>query len=243
MMSGSSSNDFTVTDGTNSGPAVFMFVRRPGRSPDPAAGTPGGPFNISLFAEPATGRPTGPTTGAGHRQRQGHFSLRRRLPQRQGRRDRRRSTRRTWPAVHRPPPSRGTPYNIQNIAATCILPTPQDAAGTPTPGKEQGVRGRFDTSGHLPIAWRRRRSARWGWPWPRWFRLVRRDLLVGNARTATQRLRPRHNFAFRGQPARPRQADHHLGLACGGNGVSSGDTNAVYFTARSEPRDAQAFGC
>jgi uncharacterized protein (TIGR03118 family) len=53
IMSNGNSTDFTVTDGTNAGPAVFIFASQTGAITgwNPAAGTPGGPFNISLFAQ------------------------------------------------------------------------------------------------------------------------------------------------------------------------------------------------
>src|SRR5262249_4522308 len=43
-----------VTDGTNTNPAVFLFASKTGAITgwNPTAGTPGGPFNISLFAQP-----------------------------------------------------------------------------------------------------------------------------------------------------------------------------------------------
>src|SRR5262249_42436470 len=54
IMANGNSNDFTITDGTNSGASVFLFASLTGAITgwNPGVGTPGGPFNISLFAQP-----------------------------------------------------------------------------------------------------------------------------------------------------------------------------------------------
>src|SRR5262249_53815601 len=53
IMSNGNSTDFSVSDGTNTGAAVFLFAAETGRITgwNPAVGTPGGPFNISVFAQ------------------------------------------------------------------------------------------------------------------------------------------------------------------------------------------------
>jgi uncharacterized protein (TIGR03118 family) len=247
VMSNGNSTDFTVTDGTNSGPAVFIFASQTGAITgwNPAAGTPGGPFNISLFAQAGyqatdganyTGLAIG-NVGAAHYLYAADFH--------NGKIDvidgqfHKTILAGSFTDAHLP---RGyAPYDIQNLGGNLIVTyAKQNAArdGGFVAGQGKGFVDVYDTSGHLL-----KRVASGGAlnapssvaMAPAGFGSFNGDLLVANAGDGhIMAYDPSHNFAFRGQlrgaQSRPITIPGLKAIQFG-NGVSSGDANALYFTA------------
>jgi uncharacterized protein (TIGR03118 family) len=246
-MSNGNSTDFTVTDGTNAGPAVFIFASETGAITgwNPAAGTPGGPFNISLFAQPGfkatdgadyTGLAIG-NIGAAHYLYAADFH--------NGKVDvidgqfHKTTLAGSFTDPHLP--KEFAPFNIQNLGGNLYVTyAKRDAAndGNSVPGKGAGFVDVFDTSGHFlhRVASHGSLNAPWGLAIaPAGFGSFSGDLLVGNFGDGRiNAYDPTHNYAFRGQLSSAHgKAVTIPGLWAlqVGNGVSSGDTNALYFTA------------
>jgi uncharacterized protein (TIGR03118 family) len=247
IMSNGNSTDFTVTDGTNSGPAVFIFASQTGAITgwNPAAGTPGGPFNISLFAQAGyqatdganyTGLAIG-NVGAAHFLYAADFH--------NGKVDvidgqfHKTHLAGSFTDAHLP---RGyAPYNIQNIGGNLFVTyAQQDAAkdGGFVPGQGKGFVDVYNSSGRLlqRVVSRGALNAPSSVVLaPPGFGSVSGDLLVANAGNGhIEVYDPSHHFAFRGEL---RGSNHRPITIPGlkalqvGNGVSSGDANAIYFTA------------
>jgi uncharacterized protein (TIGR03118 family) len=247
IMSNGNSTAFTVNDGTNSGPAVFIFASQTGAITgwNPAVGTPGGPFNISVFAQAGyqatdranyTGLAIG-NVGAAHYLYAADFH--------NGKIDvidgrfHKVHLAGSFTDAHLP---RGyAPYNVQNIGGNLFVTyAKQDAArdGRFVPGGGKGFVDVYNTSGHLV-----RRIASGGAlnapssvaMAPAGFGSVSGDLLVANAGNGhIEVYDPSHHFAFRGEL----RGTNHRPIAIRGlkaiefgNGASSGDANALYFTA------------
>src|SRR5215470_910377 len=158
IMANGNSNDFTITDGTNSGASVFLFASLTGAITgwNPGVGTPGGPFNISLFAQVGyqatdgaiyTGLAIG-NVGNAHYLYAADFH--------NGKIDvidgqfHKTVLAGSFTDAHLP---RGyAPYNIQNIGGNLFVTyAQQDAAkdGGFVPGRGKGFVDVYDTSGHL----------------------------------------------------------------------------------------------
>jgi uncharacterized protein (TIGR03118 family) len=247
VMSNGNSTDFTVTDGTNSAPAVFIFASQTGAITgwNPTVGTAGGPFNISLFAQAGfqaadgaiyTGLAIG-NVGASHYLYATDFH--------NGKIDvidgqfHKVSLAGAFTDAHLP---RGfAPYNIQNVGGNLVVTYPQqDAArdGGFVPGQGRGFVDVYNTSGQLlqRIISRGALNAPSSVALaPAGFGSVSGDLLVANAGNGhIEVYDPSHHFAFRGElrgtNRRPITIPGLKALQFG-NGVSSGDANALYFTA------------
>jgi uncharacterized protein (TIGR03118 family) len=258
IMSNGNSSDFTVTDGTNSGPAVFIFASQTGAITgwNPAAGTPGGPFNISLFAQAGyqatdranyTGLAIG-NVGAAHYLYAADFH--------NGKIDvidgqfNKTHLAGSFRDTHVP---RGfAPYNVQNIGGNLIVTyAKMDAArdGGFVAGQGRGFVDVFDTSGHLltRIASRGALNAPSSVAMaPAGFGSLSGDLLVANAGNGhIEAYDPSHHFAFRGELRNVHNRPITIpGLKAiqFGNGVSSGDVNKLYFTAASSRGNHGLFG-
>jgi uncharacterized protein (TIGR03118 family) len=247
IMSNGNSTDFTVTDGTHAGPGVFIFASETGAITgwNPAAGTPGGPFNISLFAQAGyqatdgadyTGLAIG-NVGSAHYLYAADFH--------NGKVDvidgqfHKTTLAGSFSDPHLP--KAFAPFNVQNLGGKLYVTyARRDAAndGESVPGKGRGFVDVFDMSGHLlhRVATRGSLNAPWGLALaPAGFGSFSGDLLVGNFGDGhINAYDPAHNYAFRGQL---RSAHGKAVTIPGlwalqvGNGVSSGDTNAIYFTA------------
>jgi uncharacterized protein (TIGR03118 family) len=246
-MSNGNSTDFTVTDGTHSGPAVFIFASQTGAITgwNPAAGTPGGPFSISLFAQAGyratdganyTGLAIG-NVGAAHFLYAAHFH--------NGKVDvidgQFHKTSLAGSFTDARLPSGYAPYSIQNMGGNLFVTYDrQDAAkdGGFVPGQGQGFVDVFDSSGQLlqRVGSRGALNAPSSVVLaPAGFGTVSGDLLVANAGNGhIEVFDPSHHFAFRGELRgtnnRPITIPGLKALQVG-NGVSSGDANAIYFTA------------
>jgi uncharacterized protein (TIGR03118 family) len=247
IMSNGNSTDFTVTDGTHSGPAVFIFASETGAITGwhPAAGTPGGPFNISVFAQAGyqatdganyTGLAIG-NVGAAHYLYAADFH--------NGKVDvidgQFHKTTLVGSFTDPHLPKGFAPFNVQNLGGNLYVTyARRDAAndGNSMPGRGAGFVDVFDTGGHLlhRVVTRGSLNAPWGLAMaPAGFGSFGGDLLVGNFGDGhINAYDPAHHYAFRGQL---RSAHGKAVTIPGlwalqvGNGVSSGDTNAVYFTA------------
>jgi uncharacterized protein (TIGR03118 family) len=247
IMANGNSTDFTVTDGTHAGPAVFLFASQTGAITgwNPAAGAPGGLFNISLFAQAGyqatdaaiyTGLAIG-NVGAAHYLYAADFH--------NGKVDvidgqfHKTNLAGSFTGAHLP---RGyAPYNIQNIGGNLFVTyAQQDAAkdGGFVPGRGKGFVDVYDTSGHLleRVVSRGALNAPSGVALaPTGFGSLGANLLIANSGDGhIVAYDPSHHFAFRGQL---RGGQHRPITIPGlkaiqfGNGVSSGDANALYFTA------------
>jgi uncharacterized protein (TIGR03118 family) len=247
IMSNGNSTDFTVSDGTNSAPAVFIFASQAGAITgwNPGVGTPGGAFNISLFAQAGyqaidganyTGLAIG-NVGAVHYLYAADFH--------NGKIDvidgqfHKTTLAGSFSDTH---VARGfAPYNIQNIGGNLIVTyAKMDAArdGGFVAGRGRGFVDVFDTSGHLlkRIASRGLLNAPSSVAMaPAGFGSFSGDLLVANAGNGhIEAYDPSHSFAFRGELRNVNNRPITIpGLKAiqFGNGVSSGDANALYFTA------------
>jgi uncharacterized protein (TIGR03118 family) len=247
IMSNGNSNDFPVTDGTNSGPSVFLFASKGGAITgwNPAVGTPGGPFNISLFAQPGfqatdgaiyTGLAIG-NVGNAHFLYAADFH--------NGKIDvidgQFHKTTLAGSFADHNIPAGYAPFNVQNLGGKLYVTyAQQDAArdGGAVAGQGKGFVDVYDTSGHLlqRVASGGQLNAPWGVALaPTGFSTSGGDLLVGNfgdghidAFNATR------NFAFDGQL---KGVDGRAVTIPGlwalqfGNGTSSGDANTLFFTA------------
>ena len=138
-------------------------------------------------------------------------------------------------------PKAFAPFNIQNLGGKLYVTyAKRDAAndGDSVPGKGKGFVDVFYMSGHLlhRVASRGSLNAPWGVALaPAGFGSFSGDLLVGNLGYGhINAYDPAHNYAFRGQL---RNTDGKAVTIPGlwalqvGNGVSSGDASALYFTA------------
>jgi uncharacterized protein (TIGR03118 family) len=246
IMSNGNSTDFAITDGARTGAAVFLFASESGRITgwNPAVGTPGGPFNISLFAQTGyqaadgahyTGLAIG-NVGSAHYLYAADFH--------NGKID---VIDGQYHKVHlsgsftdRHIPKGYAPFNIQNLGGNLYVTyAKQDAArNDSTPGQGKGFVDVFDMSGHLlrRVASHGKLNAPWGLALaPAGFGSSSGHLLVGNFGDGHINVYdPTHNFAFRGQLRAANGmpvAISGLWALQSGNGVSSGDTNALYFTA------------
>jgi uncharacterized protein (TIGR03118 family) len=247
IMSNGNSTDFTVTDGTNSSPAVFIFASETGSITGwhPGVGTPGGPLNISLFAQPGymatdgadyTGLAIG-NVGTAHYLYAADFH--------NGKVDvidgQFHKTTLAGSFTDHHLPKGFAPFNVQNLGGNLYVTyARRDAANddNSVPGRGAGFVDVFDMSGHLlgRVATRGSLNAPWGLAMaPAGFGSFGGDLLVGNFGDGHINVYdPAHHYAFRGQL----RGAHGKAVTIPGlwalqvgNGVSSGDTNAVYFTA------------
>jgi uncharacterized protein (TIGR03118 family) len=247
LMSNGTSNDFSVTDGRNTGPAVFLFASKGGAITgwNPAVGTPGGPFNISLSAKPGyqatdgaiyTGLAIGNVgnvhylyTADFHNGKidviDGQFHMV------------------TLAGTFADPnlPAGYAPFNVQNLGGKLYVTyAQQDAArdGGAVAGQGKGFVDVYNTSGQLlqRVASGGQLNAPWGVALaPTSFSTAGGDLLVGNFGDGhIEAFDPTRNFAFDGQL---KGADGRAVTISGlwalqfGNGVSSGDANTLFFTA------------
>jgi uncharacterized protein (TIGR03118 family) len=247
VMSNGNSTDFTVTDGTNSGAAVFIFASNTGAITgwNPAVGTPGGPFNISLFAQAGyqasdganyTGLAIG-NVGNAHYLYAADFH--------NGKVDvidgQFHKTVFAGGFTDRHLPRGYAPYNIQNIGGNLFVTyAKQDAAkdGGFAAGRGKGFVDVYDTSGHLlrRVASGGALNAPSGVAMaPAGFGSLGGNLLIANSGDGhIAAYDPSHHFAFRGLLSGARRRPMTIpGLKAiqFGNGVSSGDANALYFTA------------
>jgi uncharacterized protein (TIGR03118 family) len=236
-----------VTDGTNSAPAVFLFASNTGAITGwhPAVGTPGGLFNISLFAQAGyqatdganyTGLALG-NVGTAHYLYAADFH--------NGKVDvidgQFHKTVFAGGFTDRHLPRGYAPYNIQNIGGNLFVTyAKQDAAkdGGFAAGQSKGFVDVYDTSGHLL-----KRAASGGAlnapsgvaMAPAGFGSLGGNLLIANSGDGhIVAYDPSHHFAFRGLLSGARRRPITIpGLKAiqFGNGVSSGDANALYFTA------------
>jgi uncharacterized protein (TIGR03118 family) len=138
-------------------------------------------------------------------------------------------------------PNGFAPFNVQNLGGKLYVTyARQDARkdGGTRPGQGQGFVDVFDTSGHLlrRVASGGHLNAPWGVALaPAGFGKFAGDVLVANSGNGhIEAYDPTHHFAFRGElrgtNGKPLSIRGLKALQVG-NGVSSGDTNAVYFTA------------
>src|SRR5262249_53920872 len=212
IMSNGNSNDFSVTDGTNTGPAVFLFASKTGAitGRNPAVGTPGGPFNISLFAKPGfqatdgaiyTGLAIG-NVGNAHVLYAADFH--------NGKIDvidgQFHKTRLAGSFADPNLPAGFAPFNVQSLGGKlCVAYAQQDAArdGGAVFGQGKGFVDEFDMSGNLiqRVATRGQLNAPWGLALaPAGFSTSGGDLLVGNFGDGhIGAFDPSRNFAFDGQ--------------------------------------------
>jgi uncharacterized protein (TIGR03118 family) len=257
IMSNGSSTDFSVTDGTSTGAAVFLFASETGAITgwNPAVGTPGGPFNISVFAQAGfqatdsasyTGLAIG-NVGAAHFLYAADFH--------NGKIDmidgQFHKTNLAGAFTDRHLPRGFAPFNIQNIGgALFVTYAKQDAArNNSVPGKGKGFVDMFDMSGHLlhRVATHGSLNAPWGVALaPTGFGNLGKSLLVGNFGDGHINVYDTtHNFAFKGQlrgaTGKPITISGLWALQFG-NGVSSGDANALYFTAGPNNESHGLFG-
>jgi uncharacterized protein (TIGR03118 family) len=158
VMSNGNSTDYTVTDGTNSGPAVFIFASQTGAITgwNPGVGTPGGPFNVSLFAQAGyqatdranyTGLAIGNVGAAPYLYAADFHNGKIDVVDGQFHKT---TLAGSFSDAHVP---RGfAPYNIQNVGGSLIVTyAKMDAArdGGFVAGRGRGFVDVFDTSGHL----------------------------------------------------------------------------------------------
>src|SRR5262245_34254857 len=248
VMSNGTSNDFSVTDGTHNGPAVFLFASKTGAITgwNPAVGTPGGPFNISLFAKPGyqatdgaiyTGLAIG-NVGNSHFLYAADFH--------NGKIDviDGQFHKTTLAGSFSDPniPAGYAPFNVQNIGGKLfVMYAQQNAArdGGSVFGQGKGYVDMYDTSGRLiqRVASGGKLNAPWGIAMaPNGFSTSGGELLIGNFGDG-------HINAYK-QMGQDFVSDGQLKGSDGnpvtipglwalqfGNGVSSGDANKLFFTA------------
>jgi uncharacterized protein (TIGR03118 family) len=247
VMSNGTSNDFSVTDGTNSAPSVFLFASKTGAITGwaPSVGTPGGPFNISLFAKTGfqstdgaiyTGLAIG-NVGNAHYLYAADFH--------NGKIDvidgQFQKVTLAGSFSDHNLPAGYAPFNVQNLGDKLYVTyAQQDAAkdGGSVAGQGKGYVDVFDMSGNLiqRVASRGQLNAPWGVAMaPAGFSSFGGDLLIGNFGDGhIDAYDPSHNYAFDGQL---KGADGTAVTLPGlwalqfGNGVSSGDANTLFFTA------------
>jgi uncharacterized protein (TIGR03118 family) len=247
IMSNGNSNDFPVTDGANTGPAVFLFASKGGAITgwNPGVGTPGGPFNISLFAQAGyqatdgaiyTGLAIG-NVGNAHFLYAADFH--------NGKIDvidgQFHKTHLAGSFADPSIPSGYAPFNVQNLNGKLYVTyAQQDAAkdGGSVAGQGKGFVDVYDTNGNLirRVALGGALNAPWGVALaPNGFSTSGGDLLVGNFGDGhIEAFDPTRNFAFDGQL---KGVDGRAVTIPGlwalqfGNGVSSGDANTLFFTA------------
>jgi uncharacterized protein (TIGR03118 family) len=247
VMSNGTSNDFPVTDGMHTGPSVFLFASESGAITgwNPGVGTPGGPFNISLFAQPGyqatdgaiyTGLAIG-HVGTAHYLYAADFH--------NGKIDvvDGQFHKVTLAGSFADPnlPAGYAPFNVQRLGGKLYVTyAQQDAArdGGVVAGRGKGFVDVFDMRGDLiqRVATRGQLNAPWGVALaPAGFSTSGRDLLVGNFGDGhIEAFDPSRNFAFDG---RLKGADGRAVTIPGlwalqfGNGFSSGDANTLFFTA------------
>jgi uncharacterized protein (TIGR03118 family) len=229
-----------------SGPAVFIFASQTGAITgwNPTVGTPGGPFNISLFAQAGYQATDGAiytglaisNVGNAHYLYAADFH--------NGKIDVIDGQFHTtvlagsFTDAHLP---RGyAPYNIQNLGGNLFVTyAQQDAAkdGGFVSGQGKGFVDVYSSSGQLLQrvvsrgALNAPSSAALA---PAGFGSASGDLLIANAGNGHIGVYdPSHRFAFRGELRGVRRPITIPGLKAiqFGNGVSSGDANALYFTA------------
>src|SRR5262245_43121452 len=239
IMSNGNSTDFSVTDGTNTGPAVFLFASKTGAVTgwNPGVGTPGGPFNISLFAEPGyqatdgaiyTGLAIG-NVGNAHYLYAADFH--------NGKVDvidgQFHKTNLAGAFADPNLPAGYAPFNVQNIGDKLYVTyAQQDAAkdGGSVAGQGKGFVDAFDMSGRLlrRVASGGALNAPWGVAMaPAGFSTSGGDLLIGNFGDGhIEAFDSTRNFAFdgqlRGANGSPVTIPGLWALQFG-NGVSSGD--------------------
>src|SRR5262245_54948911 len=247
VMSNGTSNDFSVTDGTHNGPAVFLFASKTGAITgwNPGVGTPGGPFNISLFAKPGyqatdgaiyTGLAIG-NVGNAHFLYAADFH--------NGKIDvidgQFHNTTLAGSFADPNIPAGYAPFNVQNLGGKLYVTyAQQDAAkdGGAVAGQGKGFVDVYDMSGNLiqRVASRGQLNAPWGVALaPAGFSTFGGDLLIGNFGDGhIDAYDPSHNYSSDGQL---KGADGKAVTLPGlwalqfGNGVSSGDANTLFFTA------------
>jgi uncharacterized protein (TIGR03118 family) len=249
IMGTGNSNDFTVSDGTNRGASVFLFATTTGtiagwhpmvgRQIPFAGGTISGQAQVGFQATDGaiyTGLAAGDVGGAHvlyaadfHNGKidviDGQFH----------------KTMLAGAFTDRHLPNGYAPYNIQNLGGKLFVTyARQDRAkdGGTASGHGKGFVDVFDTSGHLlrRVASAGHLNAPWGVALaPTGFGKFGGDVLVANTGDGhIDAYDPMHHFAFRGQLSgangKPLTIQGLKALQFG-NGASSGDANALYFTA------------
>jgi uncharacterized protein (TIGR03118 family) len=249
VMGTGNSTDFSVTDGTNTAASAFLFASTTGAitgwNPMVGQQIPFGNGTISGFAQAGfqaadgavyTGLAAG-DVGAAHFLYAADFHNGK-IDVIDG------QFHKTMPAgSFKDPnlPNGFAPFNVQNLGGKLYVTyARQDARrdGGTRPGQGQGFVDVFDTNGHLlrRVASGGHLNAPWGVALaPAGFGKFGGDMLVANSGNGhIEAYDPTHHFAFRGElrgtNGRPLTIRGLKALQVG-NGVSSGDTNAVYFTA------------
>jgi uncharacterized protein (TIGR03118 family) len=253
IMGTGNSNDFSVTDGTNTGAAVFLFASKTGAITGwhPGVGAPiqtpfgmlSGTAEVGFQATDGaiyTGLAAG-DVGTSHFLYaadfhngkidviDGQFHVVTLGVNGFG----------TFNDPHLP--AGFAPFNVQNLGGKLYVTyAQQDAArdGGSVAGQGKGFVDVFDTSGHLlqRVATRGQLNAPWGVAiTPAGFGSFGGDLLVGNFGDGhIDAYDPTHNYAFAGQlrgaDGKPVTIDGLWGLQFG-NGASAGDANTLYFSA------------
>jgi uncharacterized protein (TIGR03118 family) len=253
IMGTGNSNDFSVTDGTNTAASVFIFASKTGAITgwNPMVGAPiqtpfgmlSGTAEVGFQANDGaiyTGLATGDVGGSHYLYAadfhngkidviDGQFHKVALGANGFGR------------FADRNLPRGFAPFNVQNLGGKLFVTyAKQDAArdGGSVAGRGKGFVDVFDTGGHLlrRVASGGMLNAPWGVAMaPAGFGKFSGDLLVGNFGDGhIDAYNPRHHFAFAGQlrgtDGRPVTINGLWGLQFG-NGASSGDANSLYFSA------------